>query len=410
MKMKHNRTAVSFLTAIALIGISSVGSHATTLTWTGSGGDGAWMTLSNWDDGNGVPSSIGPANHLIVPVGVAAMTMDGNEATQQNNVPNAASWTIASNAFVFNGSNGPTNNNFDRFQTRFANGINTAYSFTGMSNPDDSVAFMNTRMRTDQEDKIISFNNTSAGRVLLRDIGFESDGRAASGSNSQLVFTGSAGFLIDSIRQNSVTNRPLGYIENTFNNVNIQMAAAVSVLWDIPVTRQGHADAVNVVLSFNVSSGNLVLQSGNLLGANFPELVALNIGPNGTVMLGGNDAIGALGGSGALDMGNLHSLNVSTFSGGNLQILNWIEGTTAITFNALSNADFMGFEATGINQYLATDILINGDTAFLFRTGDTSGYLTTIPESSTYALLFGFIALGLVLRCRRKASSSESCR
>ncbi len=125
---------------------------------------------------------------------------------------------------------------------------------------------------------------------------------------------------------------------------------------------------------------NLVLDGGTLATNGFAETM-------GTLLLS-NDSFIDLG-SGDSDLVFLDSSALSWTLSAVLTISNFDEGLDSIRF---------GTDGSGLSGSQLSQIVLNGGAASL----DGSGYLTAVPEAGSFALLSGFVSLGLVALRRRR--------
>jgi autotransporter-associated beta strand protein len=128
------------------------------------------------------------------------------------------------------------------------------------------------------------------------------------------------------------------------------------------------------------NASNLVLSGGTFATNGFSEDM-------GTLLLSDNSTIDL--GAGASDLSFLDSSGEAWADSIVLSILNFDEGVDSIRF---------GTDASGLTEAQLSQITLNGSSAFL----DASGYLSAVPESGSFALMGGFLALGYVLVRRRR--------
>lgn len=127
-------------------------------------------------------------------------------------------------------------------------------------------------------------------------------------------------------------------------------------------------------------SSNLIFNGGTLNTGGFSETM-------GTLLLSDTSSIDL--GSGDSDLSFLDSSALSWTEATTLNISNFDEGVDSIRFGA---------DASGLSSSQLAQITLNGGTAYI----DGSGYLTTVPEAGSFALLGGLLALSSVAMRRRK--------
>ncbi len=130
-------------------------------------------------------------------------------------------------------------------------------------------------------------------------------------------------------------------------------------------------------------TSNLVLSGGTFATNGFSEDM-------GTLLLSDDSTIDL--GAGTSDLSFLDSSGEAWADSIVLSILNFDDGVDSIRF---------GTDASGLTETQLSQITLNGGSAFL----DASGYLSLVPEPTTFAILLGLASLATVVTRRRGSKS-----
>ncbi len=231
--------------------------------------------------------------------------------------------------------------------------------------------------------------------------------RNVTGGTASLVFQGSVdpAFLKFSNNYASgIMEVDASLILNSDLNVNVDRTIGISRI-DGVISGANGVDVVGrgtlILNGSNTYTGSTTLSNGTLLlGAaeriadsssiifNGGALATNGLSETmGTIQLSDDSTLDL--GSGVSALSFLDSSSLSWSGSAVLTISNFDEGLDSIRF---------GTDASGLSGSQLSQIVLNGGAASL----DGSGYLTAVPEAGSFALLSGFVSLGLVALRRRR--------
>lgn len=164
-------------------------------------------------------------------------------------------------------------------------------------------------------------------------------------------------------------------------------AAGFTGTWTVEAATGADAGTLLLGASDRIADTSaLVLNGGTFNTGGFSEtLGTLKLSANSNIDLGSGDSSLWFGDSSAVLWGESVSLSITNFT----------EGVDSIRF---------GSDANGLTGSQLAQISLNGGSAFI----DANGFITAIPEPSTYALLLSGGVLALVIQRRVKRAASRS--
>lgn len=228
-----------------------------------------------------------------------------------------------------------------------------------------------------------------------------------SGGTGSLIFqttSGSATLNYQNLFANPTMEINTGVILNSNLNINVKdTTGTFQINGDVSGANGISLVGVGTLRlnGANTYSGATTLTSGTLLLGAADRIADTSaiVFNGGTLSTNGfSDAMGTLQlsadsaidlGAGDSDLSFLDSSAIGWSASTVLNISNFAEGVDSIRF---------GTDASGLTSTQLSQILLNGNSAYI----DGSGYLTTVPEVSSFALCGGILVLGYVAIRRRK--------
>lgn len=368
---------LSLLTIASLLSFGAAQAQVT-INWDNGGAGNAWSTPENWA-GDNVPDTNGEAAAFV---GAANVAIDVDQDFTINNYTDSFGGEGFTHTLY-----GAGTLTIDRSSSNTQLGVNNATGNAGGTlRLNGRIAINNSGGGTTTIQ-----NSNSTGNILLFDTGsnltINTLLQTVQGVGGSIQMNGTFASSGANLQINS-TNVSFGAGHNsTAFGRDIVMLANSKLAVD-------GGTVLNTGRKFQVNGTNTELELNGADAINDANIVVS--GSNGFLLDVNADQtdMGLLVSVGTMTIDLDPSVTLLAFNDSSAQV--WLDGTIAITGFQEGVIRF-GTDANGLNA--AQLSAIDGGAYTL----DSSGFLTAVPEPSTFALLAGGVALGLILVRRRRA-------